>query len=80
MAGEKLSCSMGSPVWCSMMTWRNGVEAGERGVEGRLDCSPCSPFCLLHLIWYYSCTQNTVQHESNGNYFYTPWLRYALKI
>ena len=31
LASEKLLCSTGSPVWCSVMTWRDGMEAGEGG-------------------------------------------------
>ena len=35
IAGEKLHCSTGSPVWCSVMTWKNGMAKGERpGKEG----------------------------------------------
>ena len=35
IAGEKLSCSTGSPVWCSVMTWENGMGRGEGpGKEG----------------------------------------------
>ena len=30
IAGEKLHCSTGSPVWCSVMTWKNGMAKGER--------------------------------------------------
>ena len=35
MAGEKLLSSLGSPVWCSGKTWRNGMGAGEGDAEGR---------------------------------------------
>ena len=35
MACEKLLCSTGSPVWCSMMTWRDVMEGGEEGQGGR---------------------------------------------
>ena len=35
MAGEKLLSSLGSPVCCSVMTWRNGMGAGEGDAEGR---------------------------------------------
>ena len=35
MAGEKLSSSLGSPVWCSVMTWRIGTWGGEGDSEGR---------------------------------------------
>ena len=35
MAGEKLVSSLGSPVWCSGKTWRNGMGAGEGDAEGR---------------------------------------------
>ena len=31
IAAEKLLCSTGSPVWCSMMTWRDAMEGGEEG-------------------------------------------------
>ena len=31
IAGVKLLCSTGNPVWCSVMTWRGGMrEWGER--------------------------------------------------
>ena len=34
-AGEKLPCSTGSPVWCSVMGWRDRMGAGEGAKEGR---------------------------------------------
>ena len=27
--GEKLLCNTGSPVWSSVMTWRDGKQGGE---------------------------------------------------
>ena len=30
-AGEKLLCSIGSPVWSSVMTWKDGMSGGEGG-------------------------------------------------
>ena len=30
-AEEKMLCSTGSPVWCSLITWRDGMEGGEGG-------------------------------------------------
>ena len=30
-AGEKLLCSTGSPVWCSVKTWRDGTGGEEEG-------------------------------------------------
>ena len=30
-AGEKLPCATGSPVWLSVMTWKDGMGAGEGG-------------------------------------------------
>ena len=79
MAGETLLRSMGSPVWCSEMTWRNGIAGGEGGTEERPDCSPCSPFCPPHLIWHYSCTQYTVQHESNGELLPYPTVKICIE-
>ena len=37
-AGEKSLCSMGSPVWCSVITWRDGIREAreEEDGEGRL--------------------------------------------
>ena len=35
IACEKLLCSTGSPVWCSMMTWRDVREGREEGQGGR---------------------------------------------
>ena len=31
IVGEKLLCSIGSPVWCSVMTWRDGMGEVEGG-------------------------------------------------
>ena len=31
IAGEELLCSTGSPVWCSVMTWRDGMRGEEEG-------------------------------------------------
>ena len=31
IAGKKLLCSTGSPVWHSVMTWRDGMVGGEGG-------------------------------------------------
>ena len=31
MAGEKLLCSTGNPVWCCVMTGSDGMGGGERG-------------------------------------------------
>ena len=28
IAGEKLLCSTGNPVWSSVMTWKDGMEGG----------------------------------------------------
>ena len=36
-AGEKLLCSTRSPIWCSVMTWRDGMEGGVGGC-GRRGC------------------------------------------
>ena len=30
-AGEKLLCGTGNPVWCSVMTWRDGMGGEEEG-------------------------------------------------
>ena len=37
-AGEKSLCSTGSPVWCSVITWRDGIREAreEEDGEGRL--------------------------------------------
>ena len=49
MAGEKLLCSTGSPVCCSVMTWRDGMGDGrEAREEGdvciiTVDLSCCIP-------------------------------------
>ena len=37
IAGKKLLCSTGSPVWHSVMTWRDGLVGGEGGYRGRGD-------------------------------------------
>ena len=34
IAGEKLLCNTGSPVWCSEMTQRGGVREGKEGLRG----------------------------------------------
>ena len=31
IAGENLQCSTGSPVWCSVMIWRDGMGRGVGG-------------------------------------------------
>ena len=31
IAGEKLLCSVGSPVWSSVMTWKHGMSGGDGG-------------------------------------------------
>ena len=33
IAGAKLLCSTGNPVWCSVMTWRGG-KRGREAMEG----------------------------------------------
>ena len=33
IAGKKLLCSTGSPVWCSVMTWRDGMGEGREARE-----------------------------------------------
>ena len=35
IAGEKLLCSTESPVWHSLMTWRDGIGGWEKGLGGR---------------------------------------------
>ena len=36
IAGEKLLRSTGSPVWCSVMTWRDGMREVMEGGYGRI--------------------------------------------
>ena len=38
MAGEKLLYSTGRPVWCSVMTWRDGMGEGREILEGGHVC------------------------------------------
>ena len=33
IAGEKLLRSTGSPVWCSVMIWRDGMGEGREGMD-----------------------------------------------
>ena len=80
MAGETLLRSMGSPVWCSEMTWRNGIaggrEAQKRGQTVLLAHHSARP-TLFGITPVHSIQCNTKVME---NYFHTPRLRYALKI
>ena len=34
IAGEKVQYSTGSPVWCSVMIWRDGMGEGREGGYG----------------------------------------------
>ena len=36
--GDKLLCSIGSPVWSSVMTWKDGMREGSEAREGRHVC------------------------------------------
>ena len=38
MAGEKSLYSTGSPVWCSVMTWRDGMGERREAREGGREC------------------------------------------
>ena len=38
LVGEKLLCSIGSPVLCSVMTWRDGMGKGREAREGADFC------------------------------------------
>ena len=31
ISGEKLLCRVGSPVWSSVMTWKDGMSGGDGG-------------------------------------------------
>ena len=47
-AGEKLLCSTGSPVWSSVIIWREGMRGGEGrgGRGGREDMYVCMYNCI----------------------------------
>ena len=38
LVGEKLLCGKGITVWTSVMTWRDGIEAGREDREGGNVC------------------------------------------
>ena len=38
IAGEKLLRSTGSPVWCSVMIWRDGIGEGREAKEAGCGC------------------------------------------
>ena len=38
IAGEKMLYSTGSPVWCSLITWRDGMGEGTEAREGADVC------------------------------------------
>lgn len=46
IAGENLTCSTGSPVWHSLMTWRMGYEDGRKEAwEGG----------NIRILWLFKC-------------------------
>ena len=51
IAGEKFLCNIESPVWCSLMTWRDKVGEGREAREGREVC-----IIMAHL---HCCTVET---------------------
>ena len=38
IAGEKLLCGTGSPVWCCVMTWRDRIGEGREAMKGEDVC------------------------------------------
>ena len=47
LSGEKSVCSAGSPVWCSVMTWRDGMgRGGNLGKEGTY-----VELWLIQVVW-----------------------------
>ena len=47
LSGEKLLCSSGRSVWCSVMTWRGRVGGGEGGSEENVCFSMVDSCCYM---------------------------------